>query len=70
MNLPNPQLILKLLYDISVNLTSGWFGLLFVSPGFFEFASFSEYFQTLRINLVLAIIGLVVSYWLLKRRPS
>lgn len=60
----------KVFYDISVNITSGWLGILFVSPGFFGATSFDEYWGLLRANLPFVIIGIGICYWLSKRSDS
>ena len=55
---------------VFVNLTSGWFGVLFVAPGLFEVVSFFEYRQLLTINLPFGILGLGLSLWLTEKNKS
>ena len=58
---------LEVLAAIWVNLTSGWFGLLLVAPGFFGVASIEEYTKSLTINLPLGIVSLVFTLYLTER---
>lgn len=60
----------KIFYAITVNLTSGWLGILVVSPGLFGFTSITEFWEQLRRNVPLAMIGVGMSYWLLKWSES
>jgi len=57
----------KILADLSINLSSGWFGILLVSPGLFGVSSLEEYLRLLTTNLPFGIFGLVVAYLLLEK---
>jgi hypothetical protein len=54
----------KILADLFVNLASGWFGILLISPGLFGVSSVTEYLWLLTKNLPFGIVGLVFAYWL------
>jgi len=58
--------IAKILAEVSINLSSGWFGILLVSPGLFSISSIEEYLRLLTINLPFGIFGLAVAYLLLE----
>lgn len=60
----------EVMATIFINLTSGWFGVLFVAPGLFDVASLSEYRQLLTANLPFGILGLVISLWLTEKSKS
>ena len=70
MNLFSRKTVLEVVTSIFVNLTSGWFGVLFVAPGLFEVVSFFEYRQLLTINLPFGILGLGLSLWLTEKSKS
>ena len=61
------QSFLEVLCGISINLTSGWFGILIISPGLFKVSSSFEYAQFLTINLSFGILGLLTSVWLTEK---
>lgn len=54
----------EVLAGIWINLTSAWFGILVVAPGFFGASSFEQYIGLLTINLPLGIVGLLIALWL------
>lgn len=53
--------------SIFVNLTSGWFAIVFISPGFLEGVSIDKYFKLLTTNLLFGIFGLIISLVLSER---
>ena len=61
MKLFSKRTALEVLSGILINLTSAWFGILVVTPGFFDVSSVQEYLQLLIVNLPFAIVGLVVT---------
>ncbi|MBI4035246.1 MAG: hypothetical protein HY381_02515 [Candidatus Chisholmbacteria bacterium] len=60
----------KILAEVSVNLASGWLGILLISPGIFGAASINQYLRLLTLNLPLAIVSLITAYWLLEKKKS
>lgn len=52
---------------IFVNLTSGWFGILVVAPGFLGVKSITEYLHLLIANLPYGIFSLIVTLWLAEK---
>ena len=50
---------LEILNDTLVNVSSGWFGVILVAPGFFGVSSAQQYFELLIKNLPFAILGLI-----------
>jgi hypothetical protein len=63
------KVIYIVLSGISINLTSGWFGILLIAPGFLG-ASVDQYSKLLLINLPFGIIGLLASFWLTEKSNS
>ena len=61
-----PQTFLETLAGIFINLTSGWFGILIVSPPLFKVTP-TEYYELLKYNLPFAILSLVVTLWLAQK---
>ncbi len=59
------KISIELARQILVNLTSAWLGIILVAPGFFGEVSLASYLRLLLTNLPFAILGLVVSYWLM-----
>jgi len=59
--------VLEVVTSIFVNLTSGWFGVVFVSPGFLGGFSIDRYLKLLTTNLVFGIFGLIISLFLTER---
>ena len=59
--------LLEVIVSVFINLTSGWFGVTLISPGFFGVTSQDQYFTILLQNLPFGIIGLVFSAILLER---
>lgn len=56
--------LIQSLADLSINLASGWLGVLLISPGFTG-VSFDKYTDQLIVNLPPAIITFAVG-WILK----
>ena len=54
----------ELLIGVLINLSSGWLGILLISPGFFQISTFSDYFGILIVNLPFAIVSFAIAYWL------
>lgn len=61
---------LEVLASIFTNLTSGWFGVLFIAPGVFGVKSVEEYLAVLTQNLPFAILGLVFSLFFAEKAKS
>jgi len=59
--------VLDVITLIFINLTSGWFGLVFVSPGFLGEVSIDGYLKLLTTNLTFGIFGLIISLFLTER---
>ena len=59
--------VLDVITLIFINLTSGWFGLVFVSPGFLGGVSIDGYLKLLTTNLAFGIFGLIISLFLTER---
>lgn len=57
----------EVLTNIWVNLTSGWFALLLIAPGFLGTKSIEEYFQLLITNLPFGIVGFIIALILAER---
>lgn len=55
---------LEVLASVFINLTSGWFGILLVTPGFFGMSNFLEFLRLLTLNIPFGIVGLLISLWL------
>lgn len=58
--------LLKALSGVSINLASGWLGVLLISPGFLG-VSISQYVELLLLNLPPAILSLVLGIMLLEK---
>lgn len=56
--------ILEVLSSIWINLSSAWFGVLLVTPGFISTKNISQYLSLLTTNLPLGILSLMVSFYL------
>lgn len=60
-----PKVTQKTLYEVlaalSVNITSGWFGIVFIIPGFTGTISLREYFIILITYLPSGIVGFIVT---------
>lgn len=54
----------SLLAEVFINLSSGWLGVLLITPGFFQVASWIEYLRILITNLPFAILCFAIAYWL------
>ena len=53
---------LRILSEICVNLSSGWFGFILISPGFQLFKNFSENILPLTWSFFLGIVFMWFSY--------
>ena len=62
--------IFEVFAGTTINLTSGWFGILLVAPGFFGDSTFEEYFKLFITNVPFGILGLLVSFWLTEKSKS
>ena len=49
------------LAELFTNLAAGWFGVIFITPGFTGTNTLSEFFLLLSRNLPLAILSLIVA---------
>lgn len=67
MRLFSTKTVLEVFNAIFINLTSAWFGIIFVAPGFFGVSSIGKYLELLTTNLPFAILGLVISLWLAEK---
>lgn len=67
MKLISSTLIAKILADVSINLSSGWLGVLLISPGIFGVQSADQYSKLLILNLPFAILGIIAAYLLLSK---
>lgn len=59
----------KGLADLSINLSSGWLGVLLISPGFYR-VSMSKYIELLFVNLPPAIFTFLLGVFLAERSES
>ena len=66
MKLVSRRNILDSLADLSINLASGWLGVLLISPGFLG-VSFPKYMELLLFNFPPAIIALLAGMFLRER---
>lgn len=69
MRFVSKRTLIKGLADVSINLASGWFGLLLISPGFIG-VSLSKYLELLLINLPPAIFAFLVGIFLSERNTN
>ncbi|MCS6956709.1 MAG: hypothetical protein N2593_00860 [Patescibacteria group bacterium] len=58
--------IFEVLAQISINITSGWFGILIITPGFFGVRSLNEYKNLLTTYIPFAIVNLLITFWLIE----
>jgi len=58
--------LLKAISDLSINLASGWLGVVLISPSLSNIAS-AKYLELLTLNVIPAIISLVIGIFLLER---
>ena len=70
MNLFSQKTVLEVVTSIFVNLTSGWFGILLISPGLSNGITIDKYLKSLMSNLQYGIFGLIVSLILTERTRS
>ncbi len=61
---------LEVLASIFINLASGWFGILLVTPGFLGTSNISDYLRLLTLNLPFGIVGLGFSLWLTEKSKA
>lgn len=54
----------EVLSDLFTNLSSGWFGIILISPGIFGIPSLGEFLKVLTINLPFGILSLVMAGYL------
>lgn len=66
MRFVSKKTLIKGLADVSLNLASGWFGILLISPGFIG-VSLPKYIELLLINLPPAILAFLVGIFLSER---
>lgn len=67
MKLFSKKTILEVLASMFINLTSGWFGVVLITPGLFGASSLNEYLRLLIVNLPFGIVGLIISIILSER---
>jgi len=70
MNIFSFKTFLEVITAIIINLTSGWFGVLLISPGFTSGITLDKYLKSLMSNLQYGIFGLIVSLFLTERSKS
>lgn len=70
MKLFSRKSFLEVLSGIFVNLTSGWFGVLFIVPGLLKELSFEEYVRLLTQNIPFGIVGLIMSVVLTEKSKN
>lgn len=58
--------VLEVLSAILINLTSGWLGVLLITPGILG-VPLNEYLNLLILNLPFGIVGMIGSFWLTQR---
>lgn len=58
---------LEVVNQILINLSSAWFGVVLVVPGFFGASSPQQYFDILFHNLPFGILGMIASVYLSER---
>ena len=64
------ETFLEVTISIMVNLTSGWFGVLLISPGLSSEITLDRYLKSLTSNLLYGILGLIFSLILTERSKS
>lgn len=67
MKLFSTKTFLETVLGILINLSSGWFGVILVAPGFFGVSSLPQYFNVLLHNLPFGILGVIISSYLAER---
>lgn len=67
MKLFSKRTFLEVFNQILINLSSGWFGVVLIAPGFFGASSPQQYFGILLQNLPFGILGLMTSSYLSER---
>jgi hypothetical protein len=60
----------EVLASVCVNVTSGWFAVLLIVPGFLETKSFEDYLKLLFTNLPFGIVGFIVTLLLTQRSKT
>lgn len=66
MKLISLKTFIEVLASISINLTSAWLGILVVAPGFIGVHNLNEYLQSLTVNGLFGMVGLIVSLGLMQ----
>ncbi len=66
MRMITPSTLGKGLADLSINLSSGWLGILLISPGFYG-VTMSKYVELLLINLPPAILTFLLGVFITER---
>jgi len=61
---------LEVLNQTSINVSSAWFAIVLVSPGFLEMSSLQQYFELLIKNVPLGIVSLILNSWLAERNKT
>lgn len=61
---------LEVLASILVNLTSAWFGVMLVVPGFLGATSLEGYLKLLTANLPFAIVWLFITLWVWEKSKN
>ncbi len=61
-----PSTLGKGLADLSINLSSGWLGILLISPGFYGIAG-GKYVELLLINLPPALLAFLLGVFIAER---
>ena len=67
MSLFSWKTLLEIANQILINLSSGWFGVTLVAPGFFGVSSTQEYVVILFQNLPFGILGMVAAAYIAER---
>lgn len=67
MSIFSQKTFLEVTTSIMLNLTSGWFGVLLISPGLSSGITVDKYLKSLTTNLLFGILGLIVSLILTER---
>lgn len=66
----NKKILSEVLSIITINITSGYIGLMLVAPGFLGSKTFIDFLNTTLINLPLSLIGFLLSYVLLLKKEK
>jgi hypothetical protein len=55
---------------VTINITSGYVGLMLVAPGFLGSKTFNEFMSIILINLPLSLVGFLFSYLLVLNKEK